>query len=198
MYHRKRCKQTVELWQRELLRVPPSRQLLFLYVANDVMQSSRKRGPEFIKEFGRVIPDAVRLVYSAATSPNDELAKKILRLLSIWEERKVFPSAFIRQIQATLKTASESANEKASTKPLPQTQTQTQTQTENNNNNTNNNSNNKRKNDNNNNDDNDEDAELSHIDRTLERNLQTEKNIRRHSTTSGKTPVSTISFSHLL
>jgi regulator of Ty1 transposition protein 103 len=159
MYHRKRYKQSVELWQRELQRAPPSRQLLFLYVANDVMQSSRKRGPEFIKEFGRVIPDAVRLVYSAASSPNDELAKKVTRLLSIWDERKVFPSSFIKQIQSTLKTANDIGAENSVTG------------------------------DNGENDSANDAVERSHIDHTLERNLRTEKNTSsRAPAASSKTP----------
>jgi regulator of Ty1 transposition protein 103 len=33
----------------------PNRKLTFMYLANDVIQNSRKKGPEFSKEFGAVL-----------------------------------------------------------------------------------------------------------------------------------------------
>ena len=36
----------------------PSKKLTFVYLANDVIQNSKKKGPEFAKNFETVLPDA--------------------------------------------------------------------------------------------------------------------------------------------
>lgn len=41
----------------------PSRKLGFIYLANDVVQNSKKKGPEFNKEFAGVMPTAFGHVY---------------------------------------------------------------------------------------------------------------------------------------
>lgn len=43
--------------------VPKERKLVFLYLANDIMQTSRKRGGEFIREFSKVLTRAVQHVH---------------------------------------------------------------------------------------------------------------------------------------
>lgn len=40
-----------------------SRKLTFLYLANDVIQNSKKKGPEFTQDFAPVIVDAFKHVY---------------------------------------------------------------------------------------------------------------------------------------
>jgi len=42
---------------------PKERKLVFLYLANDIMQTSRKKGGEFIKEFSRVMPGAIMHIH---------------------------------------------------------------------------------------------------------------------------------------
>lgn len=79
-----------------------SRKLTFLYLANDVIQNSKKKGPEFTQDFAPVIVDAFKHVYRSDffkfkmntrklqykmwfTSPEllDETCLKILRCLHI-------------------------------------------------------------------------------------------------------------------
>ena len=38
----------------------PSRKLTFLYLANDVIQNSKKKGPEFNREFKNIVVDAYK------------------------------------------------------------------------------------------------------------------------------------------
>lgn len=40
-----------------------SRKLTFLYLANDVIQNSKKKGPEFTQDFAPIIVDAFKHVY---------------------------------------------------------------------------------------------------------------------------------------
>ena len=40
--------------------VRASHRLTFMYLANDVIQNSKKKGPEFTREFATVLPDAYK------------------------------------------------------------------------------------------------------------------------------------------
>jgi hypothetical protein len=51
VFHRKRAKALTPVWQQQLRAAPGKRKLNFLYLANDVMQNSRKKGMEWIDAF---------------------------------------------------------------------------------------------------------------------------------------------------
>jgi nitrogenase molybdenum-iron protein alpha/beta subunit len=42
---------------------PKDRRLLFLWLANDIVQTSKKKGNEFIKEFAKLLEPCVAFVY---------------------------------------------------------------------------------------------------------------------------------------
>ncbi|KAL2529220.1 ENTH/VHS family protein [Forsythia ovata] len=89
IFHMNNAKQVVETWDRQFHCSPHEQRLAFLYLANDIIQNSRRKGAEFVTEFWKVLPDALRDVIEHG----DELGKNsALRLISIWEERKVFGS----------------------------------------------------------------------------------------------------------
>ncbi|KAK6155360.1 hypothetical protein DH2020_009608 [Rehmannia glutinosa] len=84
-----KAKQVVETWDRQFHCAPREQRLAFLYLANDILQNSRRKGAEFVAEFWKVLPDSLRDVIENG----DEFGKNAaLRLISIWEERKVFGS----------------------------------------------------------------------------------------------------------
>ncbi|XP_057800500.1 uncharacterized protein LOC131015984 isoform X2 [Salvia miltiorrhiza] len=89
IFHMNKAKQVVETWDRQFHCAPREQRLAFLYLANDILQNSRRKGAEFVAEFWKVLPDSLRDVIEHG----DEFAKSAaLRLISIWEERKVFGS----------------------------------------------------------------------------------------------------------
>ena len=53
-------------WAAECLRAPPARQLLFVYLANDIMQNSRRKGPEFTVAYGDRLQHIFPRVFAAA------------------------------------------------------------------------------------------------------------------------------------
>ncbi|KAI8908807.1 hypothetical protein DFJ77DRAFT_473352 [Powellomyces hirtus] len=63
MYHRKHAALSVQTWARELHKATPARKLSFLYLANDVVQNSRRKGDEFVKEFAKVFPETLPHVF---------------------------------------------------------------------------------------------------------------------------------------
>ncbi|XP_006635638.1 regulation of nuclear pre-mRNA domain-containing protein 1A isoform X2 [Lepisosteus oculatus] len=99
IHHRKHSKIIVTVWYNELRKAKVSRKLTFLYLANDVIQNSKRKGPEFTKDFAPVIVDAFRHV----ASDGEEGCKKHLgRVLSIWQERAVYDNDLLEQLRQVL------------------------------------------------------------------------------------------------
>ncbi|CAN7023488.1 unnamed protein product [Brassica oleracea var. botrytis] len=90
IFHMNKAKHVVETWGRQFHCSPREQRLAYLYLANDILQNSRRRGSEFVGEFWNVLPDALRDVIE---NGDDSERKSALRLVNIWEERKVFGSS---------------------------------------------------------------------------------------------------------
>ncbi|PIA50978.1 hypothetical protein AQUCO_01100059v1 [Aquilegia coerulea] len=89
IFHMNKAKQVVETWARQFHCSPREQRLSFLYLANDILQNSRRKGSEFVAEFWKVLPDAL----NDMIENGDELGKNsALRLVDIWDQRKVFGS----------------------------------------------------------------------------------------------------------
>ncbi|KAL1539904.1 regulation of nuclear pre-mRNA domain-containing protein 1B-like isoform X2 [Salvia divinorum] len=79
IFHMNKAKQVVETWDRQFHCVHREQRLAFLYLANDILQNSRRKGAEFVAEFWKVLPDSLRDVIKHG----DENAKSAaLRLLT--------------------------------------------------------------------------------------------------------------------
>ncbi|CAK1544946.1 unnamed protein product [Leptosia nina] len=97
IHHRKHHAAVVKTWYKELLKVKDSKQLTFMYLANDVIQNSKKKGPEYGKEFGEVLLDAFKLM--AKTGINEKTKHSLHRILGIWEERGVYDAKKIQEFK---------------------------------------------------------------------------------------------------
>ena len=87
-YHKKSCVESAAVWAAETRALPPSRQLLYVYLANDVMQNSRRKGPEFVNAYGA---QCLAILPGVFASQSEAVQAKLRRLLAIWEERHVLP-----------------------------------------------------------------------------------------------------------
>merc|ERR1711894_253480 len=107
IHHRKHSQSIVDTWTKELRKdeVRPSKRLTFLYLANDVIQNSKKKGPEFNKSFRSVLPDAIK---HATREADGKMKGQVDRLVNIWKERGVFNADFTNQLKKTLGTWKES------------------------------------------------------------------------------------------
>ncbi|KAJ6847946.1 regulation of nuclear pre-mRNA domain-containing protein 1B [Iris pallida] len=89
IFHMKKAKQVVETWERQFHCSPRDQRVSFLYLANDILQNSRRKGLEFVSEFWKVLPSTLNDV----VQNGDESGRKAaLRLVDIWDDRKVFGS----------------------------------------------------------------------------------------------------------
>ncbi|KAK7899123.1 hypothetical protein WMY93_019976 [Mugilogobius chulae] len=104
IHHRKHSKTIVSVWFNELKKAQVSRKLTFVYLANDVIQNSKKKGPEFTQDFAPVIIDAFKHVHRGG---EEGCKKQLGRVLSIWQERAVYENNLLNQLSQIL---SESRN----------------------------------------------------------------------------------------
>ncbi|XP_076812338.1 regulation of nuclear pre-mRNA domain-containing protein 1B-like [Clavelina lepadiformis] len=99
IHHRKHARTIVQVWQTELIKAKIKKKLTFLYLANDVIQNSRKKGPEFTKSYGGVLITA----FTHVAKHSDEKTKQSIgRMLDIWVERNIYDADYIAQIRQSV------------------------------------------------------------------------------------------------
>ncbi|CAK9875587.1 unnamed protein product, partial [Sphagnum jensenii] len=89
IFHRKKAKEIVETWGQKFHEAPREQRVPFLYLANDILQNSRRKGLEFVNEFWTVLPALLQEVVDIG---DEGVRSAAFRLVDIWEERKVFGS----------------------------------------------------------------------------------------------------------
>lgn len=107
LHHRKHYHAYVKLWYKELGKIKQEQKLPMMYLANDLVQNSRKKYPEIAKEFGTVM----KLVFThlVALNLDAKTQNSINRLVNIWRERQIFD----KKILSDMSTVWESRAQKA-------------------------------------------------------------------------------------
>ncbi|XP_055910127.1 regulation of nuclear pre-mRNA domain-containing protein 1B [Eupeodes corollae] len=105
IHHRKHHQAIIKTWYKELQNVPESKKLTFMYLANDVIQNSKKKGPEYGREFGIVLQKV--FAYIGDNCRNEKLLGSLGRILNIWEERGVYDFKLIADFRAKLNRTAE-------------------------------------------------------------------------------------------
>ncbi|KAJ3206264.1 Regulation of nuclear pre-mRNA domain containing protein 1B [Entophlyctis luteolus] len=114
IHHRKNAAESVAVWAAEFAKTSTARKLTFLHLANDVLQVARKKAEDFSREFARVLPVSLKLFSSHA---NDELRAKTRRMLTIWEERGVYPREFVAELKGMI-GGTDSGPSSSKTRPV--------------------------------------------------------------------------------
>lgn len=70
----------MDTWEKQFHCAPREQRIAFLYLANDILQNSRRKGVEFIAEFWRVLPAALADVLRKG---GESGRTAVLRLVSI-------------------------------------------------------------------------------------------------------------------
>ncbi|KAL0270612.1 UNVERIFIED_CONTAM: hypothetical protein PYX00_007963 [Menopon gallinae] len=110
IHHRKHYAAIVKVWYKELVKASEKRKITFIYLANDVIQNSKKKGPEYGKEFGGILPKAFE--HMSTLENFDEKSKKNLeRVLNIWEERGVYDMKQIAEFKKVLVQKKKKTND---------------------------------------------------------------------------------------
>ncbi|TDG47178.1 hypothetical protein AWZ03_006443 [Drosophila navojoa] len=112
IHHRKHHTVIVQTWQRELQNVPEPKKLTFMYLANDVIQNSKKKGPEYGKEFSNVLPKV--FTHIGETCSSEKLLGSLGRILNIWQERGVYDPKAIADYRSRMNREGAAATAAAS------------------------------------------------------------------------------------
>jgi len=115
IHHRKHSKTIVQTWYRELEKSKPSKRLTLIYLANDVIQNSKKKAPEFCKDFAHILPDAFT---QASKDADDKMRASLLRVISIWKDRGVYDKNFVKQLNQCTEASTASPTPPAKPKAV--------------------------------------------------------------------------------
>lgn len=78
-----------------------SKQVTFMYLANDVIQNSKKKGPEYGREFGEVLMESFQ--HMAKSGIDEKTKHSLARILNIWQERGVYDAEKIQSFKEASK-----------------------------------------------------------------------------------------------
>ncbi|XVE83210.1 hypothetical protein DITRI_Ditri16bG0069000 [Diplodiscus trichospermus] len=89
IFHRSKAELVVATWDKQFHSSEMVQKVPLLYLANDILQNSKRKGNEFVNEFWKVLPAALKDLLDKG----DDRGKNVVsRLVGIWEERRVFGS----------------------------------------------------------------------------------------------------------
>ncbi|XP_053620138.1 uncharacterized protein LOC128680769 isoform X2 [Plodia interpunctella] len=89
-------KKIVSSWLNVLKRVKVEQRLVLFYLANDVIQYSKRKNYDFVESWGLNLQKATPLVR------DDKVRTKILRIFKIWEQRAVYDEEFLSDLTGLL------------------------------------------------------------------------------------------------
>jgi len=101
LHHKKFAQDAAKVWFDELKKTKGSRQLILLYLANDVIQNGKRKGTvsEYIRTFQSVLVPAMAV---CGKNPDPKTRPKIQRIIQIWESRAIFEIPFILALRQSL------------------------------------------------------------------------------------------------
>lgn len=79
IFHRSKAELVVTTWDRQFRSSEIAQKVPLLYLANDILQNSKRKGNEFVTEFWKVLPSALKEL----ESKGDDRGKNVVsRLVS--------------------------------------------------------------------------------------------------------------------
>ncbi|XP_053691520.1 uncharacterized protein LOC128740036 isoform X2 [Sabethes cyaneus] len=100
LQRRSHHKKIVSSWLNVLKQVKVESRLTLFYLANDVIQYSKRKNYEYVDSWGTYLQKATTLV-------RDEKVKhKILRIFKIWEQREIYNDEFLADLNGLLSATS--------------------------------------------------------------------------------------------
>ncbi|KAM8716751.1 hypothetical protein ACLKA7_003598 [Drosophila subpalustris] len=99
LQHRLNHKKIIQCWLNVFKRVRVDHRLVLFYLANDVIQYSKRKRYEFVECWATALQRATTMV-------RDERVKgKILRIFQIWEQREIYNEEFLSDLSGLLNIA---------------------------------------------------------------------------------------------
>ncbi|EZA60065.1 uncharacterized protein LOC113563395 isoform X2 [Ooceraea biroi] len=96
---RQHHKKIVATWLQVLKKVKVEHRLTLFYLANDVIQYSKRKNFEFVESWGTTLQRATTMV-------RDEKVKhRILRIFKIWDQRQIYDEEFLADLSGLISAA---------------------------------------------------------------------------------------------
>lgn len=76
--NRKKARQIVETWEKMFKSSQKEQCVPFLYLANDILQNSRRKGSDFVNEFWKVLPAALKHVHANGDVSGKKAATRLV------------------------------------------------------------------------------------------------------------------------
>ncbi|PON80650.1 RNA polymerase II-binding domain containing protein [Parasponia andersonii] len=92
--YRKKAKLIVETWEKFFNSSQREQRISFLYLANDILQNSRRKGSEFVNEFWKVLPAALKHVYEHGDEHGKKVATRLRLDVNLEITYEVVPSKY--------------------------------------------------------------------------------------------------------
>eukprot|EP01107_Rhizomastix_libera_P016912 TRINITY_DN739_c0_g1_i1.p1 TRINITY_DN739_c0_g1~~TRINITY_DN739_c0_g1_i1.p1 ORF type:complete len:382 (-),score=120.25 TRINITY_DN739_c0_g1_i1:144-1289(-) len=111
LFHRRRHSEIVQAWTSEFNNASAGHKLTLIFLANDVIQNSKKKGNEFEASFAPHIAKAVGETYAAGDA---SVRRSLERTVRVWGERGILVNELpaINEAISKKSSASSSANAK--------------------------------------------------------------------------------------
>ncbi|XP_069682453.1 uncharacterized protein [Periplaneta americana] len=101
LQHRQHHKKIVGCWLRILKKVKIEHRLTLFYLANDVIQYSKRKNYEFVESWGTALQRATPMVRE------EKVKNRVQRIFKIWDERGIYDEAFIADLSGLLTTTTK-------------------------------------------------------------------------------------------
>lgn len=80
IFHRSKAEQVVATWDKQFHSLEMAQKVPLLYLANDILQNSKRKGNEFVTEFWKVLPSALKQMVEKG---DDRGTKVVSRLVCV-------------------------------------------------------------------------------------------------------------------
>ena len=70
----------MDTWEKQFTIAREDKKISFLYLSNDILQNSKRKGADYVDEFWRVLPRSMKHVYEKG---GEEGKKQVARLVSL-------------------------------------------------------------------------------------------------------------------
>lgn len=88
------AEEVVDIWQSQIYQAQPDKILPLMYIANDVLQNSKRKGSNFIDAFLKCMKACLRV----SVGINPKVTEKLKRITKVWGQRQVYSRAIITKI----------------------------------------------------------------------------------------------------
>lgn len=79
IFHRSKAELVVATWDKQFRSAQMVQKVPLLYLANDILQNSKRKGNEFVTEFWKVLPAALKVVHEQGDDHGKKVVSRLVR-----------------------------------------------------------------------------------------------------------------------